>query len=652
MKNKQYILFALFFSLLISQVAWGSTPLHPDKAYKFGVEALNNQDYEEALKYLLIAVDGNPSAANLRMVADIYVLLQRFDEAIPYYYKAADIYEKIGDVDGATVLRRKAEAITSTVDLFVETEFKGDTSIKLAKYEPQTGAYIGAFVEYEEAVGHRNVKKFNELTGKQHAVYYTYHAYDKPFPHNWARNVKESGAAVHLALETIQGLDIVKDDETLRSFAKLAKEAEVPIFLRFNSEMNGDWVPWHGNPKKYIEKFRLVSKVMKEDAPNVVMVWAPNSVPEKNILEYYPGDDYVDWVGVNLYSVKFFNGDPNQPADQVNPLDLLDFVYKNFAARKPIQISEYAATHYSTAGDTDATEFAITKMHMLYYGIKTKYPRIKMINWYSANNLKYAHSAERKLNNYSILENEGLKKAYSQMIQDPYFLSSVVNGPYAVKEDIQNKKAVKPLVDGAYLTGIVKGSGWIKTHDPYISKVEYRLDGSLLTTAKQFPFIFSFDADKLSRGKHGLEVTVYDSKGKVASRKKISFLTGERKSNGIYLQVGSKEAFMNNQNHPLTEAPFIDNGSTYVPLRFIGEAIGGTVKWEASTGYITIVQEGVNLVLMPSKGKAVVNGKEVTLTLKPILKNNTTFVPLRFILENFGLTVNWEASIQEVEIIK
>ena len=143
----------------------------------------------------------------------------------------------------------------------------------------------------------------------------------------------------------------------------------IGFYAQFNPEMNGSWVRWHGNPALYIEKFRLISRVMKEEAPNVAMVWTPNSNPENQIERYYPGDAWVDWVGVNMYNVRFFNGDVKQPADRVNPLDLLDYVYKTYAARKPIMIAEYGATHYSAAGKVDTTALAIAKMNMLYYGV-------------------------------------------------------------------------------------------------------------------------------------------------------------------------------------------------------------------------------------------------------------------------------------------
>jgi beta-mannanase len=69
--------------------------------------------------------------------------------------------------------------------------------------------------------------------------------------------------------------------------------------------MNGDWTRYGGDPVRYKIAWKTVADVMSERAPNVALVWCVNHVPEKNIPAFYPGDPYVDWVGVNFYSVPF-----------------------------------------------------------------------------------------------------------------------------------------------------------------------------------------------------------------------------------------------------------------------------------------------------------------------------------------------------------
>jgi beta-mannanase len=68
--------------------------------------------------------------------------------------------------------------------------------------------------------------------------------------------------------------------------------------------MNGDWVAWHRDPQLYVEKWRLLARLVRELAPNVALVWTPFFVGDDSVpLErYYPGDDYVDWVGIIFYS--------------------------------------------------------------------------------------------------------------------------------------------------------------------------------------------------------------------------------------------------------------------------------------------------------------------------------------------------------------
>ncbi len=131
---------------------------------------------------------------------------------------------------------------------------------------------------------------------------FTYKKYGNPFPAAFARELKSVNAALQIAWEP-DSLDRVQDDKYLSDFAEAIRKSGIPVFVRFASEMNGSWVPYHGDPLQYRVKFRLVANRIREIAPNAAMVWSPNAIPEKPIDDYYPGSEYVDWVGVNFYSV-------------------------------------------------------------------------------------------------------------------------------------------------------------------------------------------------------------------------------------------------------------------------------------------------------------------------------------------------------------
>ena len=296
----------------------------------------------------------------------------------------------------------------------------------LAKFEPEHGCYLGAYVLQDEYIN-GSMDTFNQLTGKKHASFFSYFGYKEGSLVDlvkWLIKVKDADAAPHLALEPNKGLAEVRDDPYLHELAAILNGIKGPVFLRFASEMNGDWTPYSGNPKKYIEKWRLVHDIMEKEAPNVIMVWTVFTFPEWTIMSYYPGDEYVDWVGVNVYNVIYHNNNKKRVAKHEDPLQLMDFVYKKFSSKKPIQISEFGASHYTITDNEYYLDFAVSKISRMYEGIKNSHPRVKSIFYFDVNNLANAPEG-RQINNYSITEQEKILNVYKKLIADPYFLSSI-----------------------------------------------------------------------------------------------------------------------------------------------------------------------------------------------------------------------------------
>ena len=84
------------------------------------------------------------------------------------------------------------------------------------------------------------------------------------------------------------------------------------------------------------------------------------------------------------------------------------------------------------------------------------------------------------------------------------------------------------------------------------------------------------------------------------------------------------------------------NGTVMVPLRLISESLGYNVGWNQKSKTVTIEQQGKIIKLVVNQKAASVDDKTVMLTTAPILRSNTTLVPIRFISEQFGLTVGWD----------
>jgi glycosyl hydrolase family 26 len=310
--------------------------------------------------------------------------------------------------------RRAGQALAATRS----TESYAPLEPGLGKFEPRTGCYVGAFVIRDINISGR-MERWEELTGKGHASYLRYVGYGKPFPKEWVAEVRRLGAVPNIALEPNAGLPFVMDDAYLRQFARDAAGSGGPVFLRFASEMNGPWTMYHGDPKKYRYKFRLVSGVMREEAPNVAMVWTPYCTPLRPIPDYYPGDDVVDWVGVNVYSVHHHDGDLDHPAHREDPTELLEPIYELYADRKPIQISEYAATHFCKACGEYTADFAMDKMIHMYRSLPDRFPRVKMIYWFSWDTVS-GKSAE---NNYAVTDDPVIRDTYRRLVAPDYFLS-------------------------------------------------------------------------------------------------------------------------------------------------------------------------------------------------------------------------------------
>ncbi|MFJ9519039.1 glycoside hydrolase family 26 protein [Kitasatospora sp. NPDC101801] len=132
-----------------------------------------------------------------------------------------------------------------------------------------------------------------------------------------------------------------KHDDYLRTFAQGVAAQKWPLAIRFAHEMNGNWYPWseqtNGNQQgQYVQAWRHVHDVFaKEGAANVIWIWSPNilrPVKDISIPDLYPGDDYVDWLGMVGYGTN-----RERTADETfgPTLDVLRQISK-----KPVLITE------------------------------------------------------------------------------------------------------------------------------------------------------------------------------------------------------------------------------------------------------------------------------------------------------------------------
>lgn len=398
--------------------------------------------------------------------------------------------------------------------------------VNLGKFEPSSGCILGAYIDLdpnlkrtikmEDGRVHKVPEEFEALTEKKHGMYFFYMGYGKPFPIAWVKHLAAQDRYVHVALEPNLGISQVQNDAYLLQLAKDMKASGAKIFLRFASEMNGPWVKYHGNPALYRQTFKLMSKVMHKHAPNVAMVWCPYFQPTREIPDYYPGDDAVDWVGVNMYSVTYFNQNAKTPGQHMKPRDMLRWMYDTYSYRKPLMICEYATTHFSALEDNAAVNFAVNNITELYSDLPKEFPRVKAINYFDTNNLELSH---RLNNDYTVTGNSVVLEAYKRAISSGYYLRSTLDRDSTTPDSrrgvrldpgAQIREATQISVDPSEFLGA--------------QYVRFYIDGGLAHEGNDATmWACRIEADEMMPGEHTLEITVLDGTRTLLHREKVRF---------------------------------------------------------------------------------------------------------------------------------
>lgn len=100
------------------------------------------------------------------------------------------------------------------------------------------------------------------------------------------------------------------------------------------------------------------------------------------------------------------------------------------------------------------------------------------------------------------------------------------------------------------------------------------------------------------------------------------------------------------------QSPIIEDGRTLAPLRAIFEALGADVDWDNQTRTVTAQKEQLKIDLQIGSKEAYVNNQPVELDVPGRIINDRTLVPLRFISEALGAKVDWDGSARTVWITR
>ncbi|MCH5187599.1 MAG: hypothetical protein J1F63_04295 [Oscillospiraceae bacterium] len=338
----------------------------PDVMYINGIESSSSFKSKNATNKALELIglgDARAAAGEFHKAALLY-------RRSSYYWSQAP-----GQSETALHYLYMAEYVDSDIRLYLKTD---DERYNRSLYfgeagEPRNGILLGS--TYNTGI--------SELTGFKHGAELQYFDYGSDFSSQdswYFRPAREKGTVLEIAWQPNQGLDMVVENDYLIEQAKYLESTGCKILLRFANEMNDSTNVWYTpDYNKYIEKYRIVANVFRKYAPSVALVWAPNFYPYNTVDLYYPGDEYVDYVGLSVYQEYNPENDPlGKGIDRGRWSSVLDRVYDTYGWKKPIIMAEGGCSYVSVWTGENITDFAVKQMEDYYTYLPIKYPNLKM----------------------------------------------------------------------------------------------------------------------------------------------------------------------------------------------------------------------------------------------------------------------------------
>jgi len=326
-----------------------------------------------------------------------------------------------------------------------------------------SGCYTGIFPGWgdnEENVSTQELNNLEELTGKSIAF--------TPFSVFWGENtvsgvqleaIAQYGAVPMLRLMpwgapywvdgyqeaySLQRIINGEFDQFLTDWADQVKTFGRPMMINFGVEMNGNWFPWSGTfqgggtttgygdptkadgPERFVDAFRhIIDLFRNRGVTNATWYFHANheSYPDESwntISAYYPGDDYIDWLGFSVYGVQY------QDESWEGFRTLMTPAYNTICAlstNKPLILAEWGVGEFPAKGDkaTWYTEALAS--------IPTDYPGVKIAVVYS----ERWQNDDSSWSDLRIDSSPAALSAYQTGIASDYYLgsvtgSSIING--------------------------------------------------------------------------------------------------------------------------------------------------------------------------------------------------------------------------------
>lgn len=642
MKNIFFILLCLvmFFTncIPVSAYEYPSYFWSADTKY---IRALERNDYIDIITYGLETInianslEGEKNTAMIvnryAQVASAYAELGDYQNSLYYYKVLYDYVLPYGNLyyDFKKVAKSRILQYEDEITMYTD---QGNYTYFGAKNEKRNGVLFGLC---------SGGKTRSELSNESMVL--TYQELDKELlAYNVGVMSKASagGYAVEFALNcSNEGKDIeniMSLTPYLKEISDMFKEySDVPVYLRFAAEFDV-WTV-QTTPEKFIPAFRYVSNYFKKRNPNVAVVWSVNQASSwyVDINDYYPGDEYVDWVGISLYTQKYFLGDKNESRmNEVafktginsDPVLAIKDIVETYGNRKPVMIVASGCSHTMVETGENTTDFAVQRLKEHYSYIPMVYPQVKLIAYFD----HYIENSSAK-NDYRLSSNNTLKKEYLKLTKGQRFIQD----DYGNDVDL----CYRPVVDGTVVNSIFPVSCYAHRYGTLLKEVTYFIDGKYVDMSVELPFTAYIDAEKYS-GHHKLKAIALFDDGQTMTTESEIYV---KDTNNISVEIGGDKIHFDQE-------PVLYNNRTMVPMRKIFEELGAKVTWNNSTRTATGKKGDRTVKITVGQNKMYVNNKEVLLDTAPIVVSGRTLVPVRAVAEGLGCDVKWNNKTALVSI--
>lgn len=292
----------------------------------------------------------------------------------------------------------------------IQVEVYLPTKVEAQYYESTEGIYIGAYSDKNISLG-QDIRNYEAAVDKKQAF--------QVFQYKQSGDLKPLDLLKCIAAKQTPYIKILPDkseDLTViyQFIGDINQAYNIPLFVELYPV--GETLE---DPMSYKAYYQRAYKLIKKYNTDVTMVWSSALERAYDSILYYPGDQYVDWVGLNVYLPKYKANERYQPDYK----ECIDYWYKTYQEQKPMIISTLAVSHFSRVDHTYTIQDTKNKFAYFYDEMIQDYPRIRGI--LHADVDMYQVSSRGK-DDYRITSQQKLLETIRSYFKQALFLEEVV----------------------------------------------------------------------------------------------------------------------------------------------------------------------------------------------------------------------------------